>query len=139
MVARSSLQSDRSFQDLSLVAIRNWLFDMAHELSISQQSRLRALIAGRAHPDRIDGFLTQCGIPESELDDFYIGLNMRRSHLLDRYKMKRNVRVIGALVICTSISIPVISAGQTTILVSLGLLVYGVALAITGSLTVFRP
>jgi hypothetical protein len=81
----------------------------------------------------------QSGIPESELDDIYAGLNLRRSHLLDCYKMKRNVRVIGVLVVCASVSIPIISTGQTTILVSIGLLVYGVALAITGSLTVYQP
>ncbi len=96
------------------------------------------MIGNRSHPDQIDRFLIQCGIPESELDEFYAGRNLRRSHLLACNKMKRNVRVIGALLICISIGIPVISFGQATILVSLGLLGYGVALAITGNLTVYQ-
>jgi len=111
---------------------------MPNELTISQQSQLRTLIANRAHPDAIDRFLTGCGIPESELSDAYEDLNIRRRHLLDCYKMKRNVRLIGVLIIVSSIVIPFVSAGQTMILVSIGLLLYGLALAITGNRMVLQ-
>lgn len=35
------------------------------------------MIGNRSHPDQIDRFLIQCGIPESELDEFYAGRNLR--------------------------------------------------------------
>ena len=112
---------------------------MAPKLTIAQQSRLRTLLGKRSHPERIDAFLKECGIEEADVDDAYAALNLRRTYLLDRYKMKRNVRVIGLLVMLISSGIPAFGGGQTTILVSIGLLTYGLALAITGSLTVYQP
>ena len=109
------------------------------ELTTSQQSRLRAMITAGRHPDRIDAYLAEQGLSAAEMDDVLSEANIRRSHLLACYRMKRNVRIIGGLVILCSIGIPAFDSSGAVVLVSLGLLVYGVALMITGSLTVYQP
>lgn len=106
---------------------------MTVQLSIAQQSRLRTLIRQRAHPVRIDDFLKSCGVDEAALDGAYAELNLRRSHVLACYKMKRNARWVGALVILASVAVPVLGDGQMVIMISLGLFVYGVVLVVTGN------
>jgi hypothetical protein len=108
------------------------------QLSVSQQARLWQMVTDRVHPDKIDAYLFKCGVDRSQLDTLYSDLNLRRSHLLACYKMKRNVRGIGVLVMLFAIGIPVLLGEQSAVIISIGLLVYGSALAITGHLTVFR-
>jgi hypothetical protein len=112
---------------------------MPRELSVVEQGRVRSMVTQRQHPDRIDAYLQQRGIPNAEIPDVYTALNLRRSHLLDCYRMKRNVRIVGLLMIAGSVSVPVFHATQASIVVSLGLLVYGIALAVTGNLIVYQP
>jgi hypothetical protein len=108
------------------------------ELSVSEQSRLRALVAARQHPDRIEAYLKELAFSTNDIEQVYTAANLRRSHLLACYRMKRNVRLIGGLVILSAVSVPIFDASGTTIVISLGLLVYGIALAITGSMTVYQ-
>ena len=65
------------------------------ELSVSQQVKLRKLFADRRHPDEIGSFLTSLGFSDADIAEFYAEENLRRSHLLDCYRMKRNVRLVG--------------------------------------------
>lgn len=109
------------------------------ELTIAEQSRLRAMISARQHPDRIEGYLAERGYSPVEIDDLFTKLNKRRSHLLDCYRMKRTVRIVGALVIFGAFGIPLFDSSGMMIMVSLSMLVYGIALAATGSLTVYQP
>jgi len=109
------------------------------ELTVSQQIRLRTMVSTRQHPDRIETYLAECGCSAAEIEDIFEESNIRRSHLLDCYRMKRNVRIIGGLIALGSVSIPAFDASGIVILVSLGSLAYGIAIAVTGSLTVYQP
>jgi hypothetical protein len=109
------------------------------ELTVSERSRLRSMMSARQHPDRIEAYLAEHGYSPAEIEEVFAELNVRRSHLLDCYRMKRNVRIVGVLLIVGSVCFPVFNSSGTVILVSLGLLVYGIALAITGSFTVYQP
>ena len=115
------------------------VFVRLKELTVSEQSRLRSMISARQHPDRIEAYLAERGYSATEIEEIFAESNVRRSHLLDCYRMKRNVRIIGGVIVLGSFSIPVFNSSGTVILVSLGLLVYGIALVITGSLTVYQP
>jgi hypothetical protein len=97
------------------------------------------MISARRHPGRIEAYLAEQGYAPNEIEEIFAKTNLRRSHLLDCYRMKRNVRIVGCLFILGSLGIPVFSSSGTVVLVSLGLLVYGIALTITGSLTVYQP
>lgn len=94
------------------------------------------MITDRVHPDKVDAYLKSCGIDYSQLEGAYAALNLRRLHLLDCYRMKRNVRIIGVLVVIISLGIPGVLGEQKAVVISLGLMVYGIALAVTGNLTI---
>jgi hypothetical protein len=106
------------------------------DLSVSQQARLRQMIADRRHPDVIDSFLASHGFSEAEIGQFYTETKLRRSHLLDCYRMKRNVRLVGEAILCGAIGIAVFGGSW---LLSVGLIVYAIAIIATGSLMVYRP
>jgi len=97
------------------------------EFTVSEQSGLRSMIAARQHPDRIEAYLAERGYSPAEMEDVFSKFNVRRPHLLTCYRMMRNLRIIGGLLILGSVSSPVFNSPGTVILVSLGLLVYGVA------------
>ena len=94
------------------------------------------MISDRKHPDAIDAYLNERGFSESEIADFYTESNLRRCHLLACYRMKRNVRLIGVALLAFSAAVPLIGG---PLLVSITIVVYGIALIVTGSLTVYQP
>jgi len=94
------------------------------------------MISGRRHPDRIEAYLAECGCSPEEIEGVFDEFNVRRKQLLAAYRMKRNVRIVGVLIVVGSIGIPLISSGGTVIVVSLGLVAYGIAMTLTGSLTI---
>lgn len=106
------------------------------ELSVSQQSSIGRMISDRKHPDAIDAYLTERGFSDSEIADFYTESNLRRGHLLACYRMKRNVRLIGVALLTFSAAVPLFGG---PLLVSITMVVYGIALIATGSLTVYQP
>lgn len=105
-------------------------------LSVSQQTRLRQLIADRRHPDAIDAFLASQGLTEMDIALLYGEYNLRRDHLLDCYRMKRNVRFVGVAMLAVALGIHQFGG---PLVVHLGLAVYAIAIIVTGSLTVYQP
>lgn len=100
---------------------------------------MRTMISARWHPDRIEAYLTERGCSAADIEQIYSHYNLRRTHLLAEYRSRRNLRIVGVLIVVGSIGIPLINSGGTVLVVSLGLIAYGIALAITGSLTVYQP
>ena len=94
------------------------------------------MIADRKHPDLLDAYLNECGFSAAEVEKYYVESNLRRKHLIDCYRMKRNVRLIGVALLVFSIVAPMFGG---PLVVSIPILVYAVALIATGSLTVYQP
>jgi len=103
--------------------------------------KLREMIRKAAHPDRIDAFLQEAGFEKSQVDELFTELNLRRKDLLYRYKVHRNVRIVGWILVLISGAPGLIfllaGGGPGTAVVSLGLLAYGIGVAVTGDLNVF--
>jgi hypothetical protein len=99
------------------------------------------MIRKAAHPDRIDAFLQEAGFEKSQVDELFTELNLRRKDLLYRYKVHRNVRIVGWILVLISGAPGLIfllaGGGPGTAVVSLGLLAYGIGVAVTGDLNVF--
>ena len=106
------------------------------ELSVSQRSSLNRMISDRRHPDAIDAYLVERGFTDTDIAGFYAESNLRRGHLLSCYRMKRNVRLIGVALLAFSAAVPIFGG---PFLLSITMVVYGIALIATGSLTVFQP
>ncbi|MCC9656707.1 hypothetical protein [Rhodopirellula halodulae] len=106
------------------------------ELSASQRSSIRRMISDRRHPDTIDAYLVQRGFSDSDIANYYSESNLRRSHLLACYLMKRTVRLIGVALLAFSAAVPLFGG---PLLVSITIVDYGIALIATGSLTVYEP
>jgi hypothetical protein len=111
---------------------------MIKELTAAEESQLRWLISARRHPERIEEFLAECGCSPAEIEEFFKQRTMRRSRLLADYRMKRNVRIVGVLIVLLATVPPFRASGGTIIGVSLGLLGIGVWMALTGSLTLHQ-
>lgn len=109
------------------------------ELSVGEQSRLRTMIGSRTHPDQIENYLTERGYSKTDIDKLYADANIRRYHLFDCYRMKRNVKLVGCLLVFIAVAMSLFVQGSNSLVISLGLLAYGAAMVITGSLTVYRP
>lgn len=105
-------------------------------LSESQRMRLRELLRKAIHPDKVDEFLMGCGALREQLEQAYDDLNLRRSHLLDCYRMKRNVRLVGSVILLVMAVMTFASHGSIPVVISVGLIVYGIALIVTGDLKV---
>ncbi len=105
-------------------------------MSASQQMQLRELLRRSSHPRVVDDFLIRCGLLREQLEQAYDDLNLRRSHLLERYRMKRHVQWVGACIVLLVVGIGVIHQGQVSIILSGGLIAYGIALIVTGNLKV---
>lgn len=105
------------------------------ELTAAEESQVRWMISGRRHPDRIEAYLAERGCSPEEIEGVFRQFNVRRKHLLAEYHRKRNVRIVGVLIVVGSIAIPLISSGGAVLVVSLGLVAYGIWMALTGSLT----
>ena len=106
------------------------------QLSVSQQLKVNRLIADRQHPDVVESFLVESGFSDSHVAEFYADSNLTRSRLLDRHRMKRKVRFVGLAIAACAFGLPLVDG---PIVVSVGLLVYGIAIAATGSLTIYQP
>lgn len=106
------------------------------ELSVSQQTKVRQMIVDRRHPDQIEEYLASLGFSAEDIDEFYRETNKRRSHLLDCYRMKRNVRLVGVAILFGALAVPVLGGSW---ILSVGLIVYAVAIIATGSLLVYQP
>lgn len=108
------------------------------ELSQAELSRIRRMVADRCHPQKIDDYLTELGYTTEQIDQIYYQLNYRWSHQLSCYRMKQNVRFIGVIIALSSVAVSSIGGGLV-IVFSFSGLVYGIAVAITGNLTVVEP
>jgi hypothetical protein len=106
------------------------------ELSVSQQTKLRKMLIDRQHPDQIDAFLVSHGFSAADISEFYSEANLRRSHLLDCYRMKRNARLVGFAILFGAVAVPVFGG---SLVLSVGLVVYAIAIVATGSFLVYRP
>ena len=105
-------------------------------MKVAHTTKMRRMIQDRLHPDVIDGYLTQCGYGPQEIDEIYTDMNLRRRHLLDCYRMKRNVRFIGVLIVLISCVTVFLPRGG---LVSIALFAYGSYMAATGSMLIYTP
>jgi len=109
------------------------------ELSYSQQLTLGRMISDSKHPDTIDAFLAANNFTDDDIANYYFEANLRRSHLLACYRMKRNIRLIGVGIVAYSAVIPFIGGFiGGPILISVGMAAYGIGLIITGSFTIFQ-
>ena len=117
----------------------DWSATSGLVISESQQLRLREMVRKSIHPARIDELLIACGALSEQLEHTYGELNLRRSHLLDRYRMNRNVRIVGAIIVLCVAGLAFVNRGQVPVVISLGLIAYGLALVISGNLKVGLP
>ena len=121
-------------------ANRSAEFDVEHEsvkvdapkLLRTQEAKLKQLILDRVHPGAVDSFLRQLGYSDLQINAIYFERNWSRKNLLYWYKTKRNVQIVGGVVVLLAL----ISAGFGTVSIPVGLLAYGIALIWTGRLTI---
>ena len=116
---------------------------METHLKATDRLKLRTMIRQAAHPDRIDAFLLEAGLEKPQVDELFAELNVRRKDLLYWHKVRRNMRIVGLVLILISgapgLVFLLAGGGPGTAVVSLGLLAYGIGVAVTGDLRVFSP
>jgi|GEM_PF-1804311 len=116
---------------------------MEPHLKATDRLKLRTMIRQASHPDRIDAFLLEVGFEKPQIDELYSEMNLRRKDLLYWHKVRRNIRIVGLVIILISGAPGLIfllaGGGPGTAVVSLGLLAYGIGVAVTGDLKVFSP
>ena len=112
---------------------------MPKKFTNGQTRLVRVLVSKNTHPDFIDHLLGEFGVQNSELEEAYSELNLSRSSILRRYKIKRNTRFsgVGISVLAFVLSIDSsLGAGGQGMILAIGLFLYGIAIALTGSFLV---
>ncbi len=106
---------------------------LGRELTVSEKHQIRKLILDRVHPSKFDAHCLGIGMSQQEVDDLLTRITIRRSLLLDAYRIKRSSQIAGIVVILIGVGF-LLTLSIRGFVAGSAIMAYGFAMHSSGSI-----